>query len=83
MPPIRTASIQAPTVLAGLGPAIHDFLCEIKEVVDGLPEPVLGPALGRTRGQAMTGDGPTISHLLRRSVLDSQSSARLKNPAPR
>jgi hypothetical protein len=43
--------------LARFGPAIHDLLREIKQVVDGLPP------------QAMTNELPPKSHLLRRLVL--------------
>jgi hypothetical protein len=48
--------MQRAIVMAGLGPAIHDFLCEIKAVVDGLPS------------QAMTKEKPPMSHLLSRLV---------------
>ena len=70
-PPLRVTHRSPPVVMVGEGRPSTSFLAAISKDVDGGPEPVLGRAIGPTRGPAMTGEAKPESQPFRPLVLDA------------
>jgi carbon-monoxide dehydrogenase small subunit len=72
-------SPNSPAVMAGEGRPSTTFLRAASEVVDGQPEPVLGPL---TRGPAMTGSEQRTSILSAAGITSTPGPQAMTQPAP-